>query len=158
MPRKGSKLKSHTGHASHTRQLRSNTASFVPVESTSKLSDTSNHPQSPTLIFPTPSVELQQSSHKSPVPESSSGTADIMSLDPLPPAVGSKLSHDKDSITLLETLRSQNEIQNRELRAFIAETLSENATKLRVELRSDLNDIIENQKKEWASFKGEIDQ
>lgn len=74
-----------------------------------------------------------------------------------PSAPELKLSQNSDNLSMFEALKSQNEIQNRDLRQFIADSLNENATKLRNELRSDLNEMIENQKKECASFKRDVD-
>lgn len=44
-----------------------------------------------------------------------------------------------------------------DLRKFRSDSLTANSLKLRNELRSVLNEIIENQKKEWAAYKLEID-
>lgn len=68
----------------------------------------------------------------------------------------SKLSTDTKT-ALLEMLKSQNEKQNCELRHFIAQSLKESSNKLRSELKSDLSEIVEQQRKDWVSFKHDID-
>lgn len=68
-----------------------------------------------------------------------------------------KLSHNNDYSALLEVVKTQNETLKNDLRDFISSSLSDNATKLRNELRSDLNEVIENQKKEWALYKRDVD-
>lgn len=68
-----------------------------------------------------------------------------------------QISGEASSFSMINALKSQNEAMSFDLRQFISDSLKENSVKLRSELRSVLNEIIENQRKEWAAFKHEID-